>query len=71
MGRTCGEPNEITKNTHPKRITALFRVRAQDTVLTPAPMQSMLAPELDRLAQGFEADTKGFVKTGTRAVLYV
>ena len=25
MGRTCGEPNEIKKNTHPKYITALFR----------------------------------------------
>ena len=25
MGRTCGEPNEIKKNTHPKNITALFR----------------------------------------------
>ena len=24
MGRTCGEPNEIKKNTHPKNITALF-----------------------------------------------
>ena len=25
MGRTCGEPDEIKKNTHPKYITALFR----------------------------------------------
>ena len=25
MGRTCGEPDEIKKNTHPKNITALFR----------------------------------------------
>jgi len=24
MGRTCGEPDEIKKNTHPKNITALF-----------------------------------------------
>ena len=24
MGRTCGEPNEIRKNTHPKNITVLF-----------------------------------------------
>ena len=24
MGRTCGEPDEIKKNTHPKYITALF-----------------------------------------------
>ena len=25
MGRTCGEPDEIKKNTHPKKFTALFR----------------------------------------------
>ena len=25
MGRTCGEPDEIKKNTHPKSTTALFR----------------------------------------------
>jgi len=25
MGRTCGEPDEIKKNTHPKYTTALFR----------------------------------------------
>ena len=25
MGRTCGEPDEIKKNTHPKYFTALFR----------------------------------------------
>ena len=24
MGRTCGEPDEIKKNTHPKNIIALF-----------------------------------------------
>ena len=29
MGRTCGEPDEIKKNTHPKNITALFRDRVQ------------------------------------------
>ena len=28
MGRTCGEPDEIKKNTHPKNITALFRGQA-------------------------------------------
>ena len=28
--RTFGEPNEITKNTHPKSITALFRVQVPD-----------------------------------------
>ena len=27
MGRTCGEPDEIKKNTHPKFFTALFRER--------------------------------------------
>ena len=27
MGRTCGEPDEIKKNTHPKIFTALFRER--------------------------------------------
>ena len=29
MGRTCGEPDEIKKNTHPKNITALFRDQAK------------------------------------------
>ena len=28
MGRTCGEPDEIKKNTHPKYFTALFREQA-------------------------------------------
>jgi len=28
MGRTCGEPGEIKKNTHPKIFTALFREQA-------------------------------------------
>ena len=28
MGRTCGGPDEIKKNTHPKNITALFRAQA-------------------------------------------
>ena len=28
MGRTCGEPDEIKKNTHPENITALFREKA-------------------------------------------
>ena len=27
MGRTCGEPNEIKKNTHPEHTTALFRAQ--------------------------------------------
>ena len=27
MGRTCGEPDEIKKNTHPEYVTALFRDR--------------------------------------------
>ena len=34
MGRTCGEPNEIKKNTHPKHITALLREQAQRLRLT-------------------------------------
>ena len=29
MGRTCGEPDEIKKNTHPKMFTALFREQAR------------------------------------------
>jgi len=29
MGRTCGEPDEIKKNTHPKFFTALFRERTR------------------------------------------
>ena len=28
MGRTCGEPDEIEKSTHPKNFTALFREQA-------------------------------------------
>ena len=28
IGRTCGEPDEIKKNTHPEYITALFREQA-------------------------------------------
>ena len=28
MGRTCGELDEIKKNTHPKNTTALFREQA-------------------------------------------
>ena len=28
MGRTCGEPNEIKKNTHPKNTAARFREQA-------------------------------------------
>ena len=36
MGRTCGEPGEIKKNTHPKYFTALFRERtASASGLTP------------------------------------
>ena len=31
MGRTCGEPDEIKKNTHPKYFTALFREQAPVT----------------------------------------
>ena len=31
-GRTCGEPNEIKKNTHPENVTALFLEQA------PAPL---------------------------------
>ena len=29
MGCTCGEPNEIKKNTHPENVTALFREQAK------------------------------------------
>ena len=32
MGRTCGEPNEIKKNTHPKCMTALFRAAGPETL---------------------------------------
>ena len=31
MGRTCGEPDEIKKNTLPKCVTALFRAAAHHT----------------------------------------
>ncbi len=31
MGRTCGEPDEIKKNTHPKDVTALVREQADQT----------------------------------------
>ena len=30
MGRTCGEPDEIKKNTHPEYFTALFREQVGD-----------------------------------------
>ena len=33
MGRTCGEPDEIKKNTHPKLFTALFRERTSGLLL--------------------------------------
>ena len=33
MGRTCGEPNEIKKNTHPKNITALYCGQARGGTL--------------------------------------
>ena len=29
---TCGEPDEIKKNTHPKQITALFRAQTSRTI---------------------------------------
>ena len=32
MGRTCGEPDEIKKNTHPKYFTALFREQVNHAV---------------------------------------
>ena len=32
MGRTCGEPDEIKKNTHPKSFTALFREQVRHGV---------------------------------------
>ena len=38
MGRTCGEPDEIKKNTHPKNITALVRDQA---IATPVEWDSM------------------------------
>jgi len=41
MGRTCGEPDEIKKNTHPKTFTALFR--EQDTLVT-AEAKRVLGP---------------------------
>ena len=43
MGRTCGEPDEIKKNTHPKNFTALFRVQARDGV-KPDPSQLLPYP---------------------------
>ena len=33
--RTCGEPDEIKKNTHPENFTALFREQARPTPTTP------------------------------------
>ena len=37
MGRTCGEPGEIKKNTHPKYITALFRDQDNFIQMTQGP----------------------------------
>ena len=42
MGRTCGEPNEILKNTHPKNITALVREQGSDGSSSSAVLTSAL-----------------------------
>ena len=31
---TCGEPDKIKKNTHPKYTTALFRIRDQAVLIS-------------------------------------
>ena len=36
MGRTCGEPNEIKKNTHPTNITALLCEQGYEMPTMPA-----------------------------------
>jgi len=36
MGRTCGEPDETKKNTHPKDFTAFFREQARTTSRSPS-----------------------------------
>ena len=43
MGRTCGEPDEIKKNTHPKTFTALFREQDGSDVFIQAGPQEILA----------------------------
>ena len=37
MGRTCGEPDEIKKNTHPKKFTLFFASRTLRPVHTTTP----------------------------------
>ena len=58
MGRTCGEPDEIKKNTHPKNITALFR--EQDLDLRPAVEQLLR----DGLVKAANTGTTWFLTNG-------
>ena len=48
MGRTCGEPDEIKKHTHPKHFTALFREQGffgQLTILPLLVLATEVAPK--------------------------
>ena len=44
---TCGEPDEIKKNTHPKKIPALFREQLQPEGVGPAAAAEVALPELE------------------------
>ena len=46
MGRTCGEPDEIKKNTHPEKFTALFRERTCDVPTATIPCTSLISTTL-------------------------
>ena len=41
MGRTCGEPDEIKKNVHPKYFTALFRAQVLEIVQLQIQLEKM------------------------------
>ena len=45
MHRTCGEPDETKKNTHPKNITALFRLQGEVWKGTLADADNAKVPE--------------------------
>ena len=42
MGRSCGEPDEIKKNTHPKDFTALFRPQADATLVVSSVLDTLV-----------------------------
>ena len=54
MGRTCGEPNEIKKSTHPENVTALFKKNKSARRFGPS--DKLHAPELLRILKEAKQD---------------